>query len=47
LDVESFVRGRDGLEYLRRNLADLVLLDVMLPDETGLISASAYAPTSG
>jgi len=34
-EVESFSRGRDGLEYLRRNSADLVLLDILLPDEDG------------
>jgi len=34
-EVESFSRGRDGLEYLRRSPADLVLLDIMLPDEDG------------
>jgi two-component system alkaline phosphatase synthesis response regulator PhoP len=34
-EVEAFGRGRDGLEYLRRNPADLLLLDVMLPDEDG------------
>ena len=34
-EVESFSRGRDGLEFLRRNAADLVLLDILLPDEDG------------
>jgi phosphate regulon transcriptional regulator PhoB len=34
-EVESFSRGRDGLEYLHRSPADLVLLDIMLPDEDG------------
>ena len=34
-EVESFGRGREGLEYLRRNPADLVLLDILLPDEDG------------
>jgi len=34
-EVESFSRGREGLEYLRRNSADLVLLDILLPDEDG------------
>ena len=35
LEVVGFGRGREGLEYLRRNLADLVLLDVLLPDLDG------------
>jgi len=34
-EVESFGRGREGLEYLRRNPADALLLDVMLPDKDG------------
>ena len=34
-EVESFTRGRDGLEFLRRHHADLVLLDILLPDEDG------------
>jgi phosphate regulon transcriptional regulator PhoB len=34
-DVESFSRGKEGLEFLRRNPADLVLLDIMLPDQDG------------
>jgi two-component system phosphate regulon response regulator PhoB len=34
-EVESFSRGREGLEFLRRNAADLVLLDILLPDEDG------------
>jgi len=34
-DVEGFGRGREGLEYLRRHPADLVLLDILLPDEDG------------
>ena len=33
--VESFGRGREGLDYLRRNAADLLLLDILLPDEDG------------
>ncbi|MGO9097319.1 MAG: response regulator [Bryobacteraceae bacterium] len=35
-EVESFGRGREGLEALRRNPPDLLLLDIMLPDEDGL-----------
>ncbi len=35
-DVTSYARGRDGLEDLRRRPADLALLDVMLPDLSGL-----------
>ncbi len=34
-EVESFGRGREGLEQLRRNPPDLLLLDIMLPDEDG------------
>jgi two-component system alkaline phosphatase synthesis response regulator PhoP len=34
-EVESFGRGREGLDYLRRNSADVVLLDILLPDEDG------------
>ncbi len=34
-EVESFSRGREGLDFLRRNAADLVLLDILLPDEDG------------
>jgi two-component system alkaline phosphatase synthesis response regulator PhoP len=33
--LESFTRGKDGLEYLHRKPADLVLLDIMLPDLDG------------
>jgi phosphate regulon transcriptional regulator PhoB len=35
-EVESFLRGKDGLEYLRQNLPDLVLLDILLPDLDGI-----------
>ncbi len=35
-EVASFSRGLEGLEYLRRNRAALVLLDIMLPDQDGL-----------
>jgi phosphate regulon transcriptional regulator PhoB len=34
-DVESYARGREGLDALRRNPPDLLLLDLMLPDEDG------------
>jgi phosphate regulon transcriptional regulator PhoB len=34
-EVDSFARGREGLEHLRGNPADLLLLDIMLPDEDG------------
>ncbi len=34
-DVESFTRGSEGLASLRRHPPDLVLLDVMLPDQDG------------
>jgi len=34
-EVESFGRGKEGLEHLRRKPADLVLLDIMLPDLDG------------
>ncbi len=35
-DVESYSRGKEGVEGLRRNPPDLLLLDIMLPDEDGL-----------
>jgi len=35
-EVESFTRGGDGLEYLRRHAASLVVLDILLPDLDGL-----------
>ena len=34
-EVESFGRGKEGLEALRRDPPDLLLLDIMLPDEDG------------
>ncbi len=34
-EVTSFASGKEGLEFLRRNPADLALLDIMLPDLDG------------
>jgi two-component system, OmpR family, alkaline phosphatase synthesis response regulator PhoP len=34
-EVESFARGLEGLEHLRRTPADLLLLDILLPNEDG------------
>jgi len=34
-EVESFGRGREGLDFLRRNPVDVVLLDILLPDDDG------------
>jgi len=34
-DLESFPRGSEGLDFIRHNTADLVLLDIMLPDLDG------------
>ncbi len=34
--VESFTHGRNGLEYVRQNSPDLLLLDIMLPDLDGM-----------
>jgi len=34
-DVQGFSRGREGLENLRHKPADIVLLDVLLPDMNG------------
>lgn len=34
-EVESFARGMEGLDYLHRIPADLVLLDILLPNEDG------------
>jgi two-component system alkaline phosphatase synthesis response regulator PhoP len=34
-DVQAFLRGKEGLDYLRRHGADLVLLDILLPDQDG------------
>ncbi len=35
-DIEGFLRGKDGLEALRRKPADLLLLDILLPDVDGI-----------
>ena len=35
-DFESFTRAKEGLERLRKDPPDLLLLDIMLPDENGL-----------
>ncbi len=34
-EVSSFFSGKEGLDHLRRHAADLVLLDIMLPDLDG------------
>lgn len=34
-EVEGFARGRDGLESIQRRPPDVVLLDILLPDEDG------------
>ncbi len=34
-ELESFGRGKDALEYLHRKPADLVLIDILLPDLDG------------
>ncbi len=34
-EVASFLRGKEGLEQMRRNPPDVVLLDIMLPDVDG------------
>ncbi len=34
-ELESYTRGGEGLEHLRRRPADLLLLDIMLPDLDG------------
>ena len=35
-DFQGFTRGSEGVVYLRRNPVDLLLLDILLPDENGL-----------
>ncbi len=34
-EVDSYSRGREGLEAIRRTPPDVLLLDIMLPDEDG------------
>jgi phosphate regulon transcriptional regulator PhoB len=34
-EVQGFSHGREALEYLRRSPADVVLLDILLPEEDG------------
>ncbi len=34
-ELKSFANGKEGLEYLRGNPPDLVLLDILLPDGDG------------
>src|SRR5215469_6140889 len=34
-ELESFSRGKDGLEHLHRSQPDLVLIDILLPDLDG------------
>jgi len=46
-EVDSFGRGREGLEALRRNPPDLLLLDIMLPTRTASRSAGNCAPRTG
>ncbi len=35
-EVETFAQGRKGLDYVRQKSADLLLLDIMLPDLDGM-----------
>jgi DNA-binding response OmpR family regulator len=35
-DFRGFTRGKQGFEYVRSNRVDLLLLDIMLPDDDGL-----------
>ncbi len=35
-EVQGFNRGKEGLEYLRRSPTDVVVLDILLPDQDGL-----------
>ncbi len=34
--IDSFATGKEGLEALKKNKYDLLLLDIMLPDTNGL-----------
>lgn len=36
IEIEAFANGRDGLEALKKNKYDIVLLDIMLPDINGI-----------
>lgn len=35
-DFSGFASGREGLAFMRRNSVDLLLLDIILPDQSGL-----------
>ncbi|MBI3278615.1 MAG: winged helix-turn-helix domain-containing protein [Acidobacteria bacterium] len=35
-EVSAFHRGEDALDHLRRTAADLIILDIMLPGESGI-----------
>ena len=40
-EVASFLRGKEGLEHLRRNPPDLVLLDALMPGMDGFQATAA------